>query len=115
MNVKLMHSLLTFCIFAATRNRGNVNYYMNQNKDNINFRINYRGKYALVDSNNNSYLDRYDNFINRHIITNISYNKFITKNIGIQILIKNILGYKDVDNLLNIPGRIYSFKLKFNK
>jgi outer membrane receptor for ferrienterochelin and colicins len=88
---------------------------MNQNKDNLNFRINYRGKHALVDSNNNSYLDRYDKFINGHFLTNLSYNKFISKNIEIQIFIKNLLGYRDVDNLQNIPGRMYSFKLKFKK
>ena len=106
-----------FGLFGRSRHQVNlnINYYMNQNKDNLNFRINFRGKHALVDSNNNSYLDRYDKFINGHFLTNLSYNKFISKNIEIQMFIKNLLGYRDVDNLQNIPGRIYSFKLKFKK
>jgi len=88
---------------------------MNQNKDNINLRLNYRGKFALVDSNNNSFLDKYDTFIKGHILSNISFNKYITKNISLQLFIKNLLGYKDVINLLNNPGRTYSFKVIFNK
>ena len=84
---------------------------MNQNKDNLKLRFNYRGKFALVDSNNNSFLDKYDSFIEGHIISNISYNKYISKNLSLQLYIKNLLGYKDVENLLNNTGRIYSLKV----
>ena len=84
---------------------------MNENKDNLNLRFNYRGKFALVDSNNNSFLDKYDSFIEGHLISNISYNKYISKNLFLQLYIKNLLGYKDVENLLNNPGRVYSFKV----
>ena len=66
---------------------------MNQNKDNLNLRFNYRGKFALVDSNNN-YLDKYDSFIKAHLISNISYNKYISKNLSHSFILK-ILGYKD--------------------
>ena len=105
-----------FGLYGRSRHQLNlrVNYYMNQNKDNINLRLNYRGKFALVDSNNNSFLDKYDTFIKGHILSNISFNKYITKNISLQLYIKNLLGYKDVINLLNNPGRTYSFKIKFN-
>jgi len=76
-----------FGLYGRSRHQINigVNYYMNENKDNLNLRFNYRGKFALVDSNNNSFLDNYDRFIKGHLLTNISYNKFITKNIQIQI------------------------------
>jgi outer membrane receptor for ferrienterochelin and colicins len=106
-----------FGLYGRSRHQLNlgVNYYMNQNKDNINLRLNYRGKFALVDSNNNLFLDKYDTFIKGHILSNISFNKYITKNISLQLFIKNLLGYKDVINLFNNPGRTYSFKIKFNK
>ena len=102
-----------FGLYGRSRHQLNigVNYYMNQNKDNLNLRFNYRGKFALVDSNNNSFLDKYDSFIEGHLISNISYNKYISKNLSLQLYIKNLLGYKDVENLLNNPGRIYSFKV----
>ncbi|MEC8701877.1 MAG: TonB-dependent receptor [Bacteroidota bacterium] len=102
-----------FGLYGRSRHQLNigVNYYMNQNKDNLNLRFNYRGKFALVDSNNNSFLDKYDSFIEGHLISNISYNKYISKNLSLQLYIKNLLGYKDVENLLNNPGRVYSFKV----
>ena len=102
-----------FGLYGRSRHQLNigVNYYMNQNKDKLNLRLNLRGKFALIDSNNNSFLDKYDSFIKAHLLGNISYNKFITKNIFLQLYIKNLLGYKDVENLLNNPGRIYSLKV----
>ena len=105
-----------FGLYGRSRHQLNlgVNYYMNQNKDNINLRFNYRGKFGLRDTNNNSYLDKYDNFIKGHVISNITFNKHITKNISFQVLIKNLLGYKDVENLMNNPGRSYFVKIRFN-
>tara|TARA_Y100000816_G_scaffold178147_1_gene128662 strand:+ start:2204 stop:4282 length:2079 start_codon:yes stop_codon:yes gene_type:complete len=102
-----------FGLYGRSRHQLNfrINYYMNQNKDNLNLRLNYRGKFALVDSNNNLFLDKYDSFIKAHLISNISYNKYISKNLSLQFFIKNLLGYKDVENLLNNPGRIYSLKV----
>jgi outer membrane receptor for ferrienterochelin and colicins len=104
-----------FGLYGRSRHQLNigVNYYMNQNKDNLNLRLNFRGKFALIDSNNNSFLDKYDSFIKAHLLGNISYNKYLTKNISLQLYIKNLLGYKDVENLLNNPGRIYSLKVTF--
>ncbi len=89
----------------------NANYFMNQKKDNLSLRLIYRGKFALVDSNNNSFLDKYDSFIKGHMTCNITYNKYVSRNITFQFYIKNLFGYKDVENLLNNPGRIYSLKL----
>ena len=91
-----------------------VIFIINRNRDNINLRFNYRGKFGLVDTNNNSFLDRYDNFIKGHVLTNITFNKVITKTISVQIFIKNILNYKDEVNLVNNPGRIYNFKVILN-
>ncbi len=104
-----------FGLYGRSRHQVNlgINYYMNQDKDNINLRFNYRGKFGLIDTNNNSYLDKYDNFIKGHVISNITINKYITKNISFQVFIKNLLGYKDAVNLLNNPGRTLSIKVIF--
>ena len=105
-----------FGLYGRSRHQLNLsfNFYMNQNKDNISMRLNYRSKFGLVDTNNNSFLDRYDSFIKGHVLGNITFNKTITKNISFQIFIKNLLNYKDVVNLVNNPGRIYNFKVILN-
>ena len=105
-----------FGLYGRSRHQLNlgVSFIINQIRDNINLRFNYRGKFGLVDTNNNSFLDRYDNFIKGHVLSNISFNKVITKNISFQIFIKNILNYKDEVNLVNNPGRIYNFKVILN-
>ena len=105
-----------FGLYSRSRHQLNlgVSFIINQIRDNINLRFNYRGKFGLVDTNNNSFLDRYDNFIKGHVLSNISFNKVITKNISFQIFIKNILNYKDEVNLVNNPGRIYNFKVILN-
>ena len=102
-----------FGLYGRSRHQINIgiNYYLNQDKDNIKLRFNFRGKFALVDSNNNSFLDNYDRFIKGHLLTHISFNKFITKNISAQLYIKNFLDYKDVENLLNNPGRLFNLKI----
>ena len=105
-----------FGLYSRSRHQLNlgVSFIINQIRDNINLRFNYRGKFGLVDTNNNSFLDRYDNFIKGHVLSNISFNKVITKNISFQIFIKNIFNYKDEVNLVNNPGRIYNFKVILN-
>ncbi len=105
-----------FGLYSRSRHQLNlgVSFIINQIRDNINLRFNYRGKFGLVDTNNNSFLDRYDNFIKGHVLSNISFNKVITKNISFQIFIKNIFNYKDEVNLINNPGRIYNFKVILN-
>ena len=105
-----------FGLYSRSRHQLNlgVSFIINRIRDNINLRFNYRGKFGLVDTNNNSFLDRYDNFIKGHVLSNISFNKVITKNISFQIFIKNIFNYKDEVNLVNNPGRIYNFKVILN-
>ena len=105
-----------FGLFGRSRHQLNFNfgYDINNNKDYINFRINYKGKFGLIDTNNNSFLDNYDRFVKGHIIANISYNKSIGKFFDIQFLIKNMLNYKDDENLMNNPGRVYSLRISFN-
>ena len=78
----------------------------------INFRTRYRSKYAIFDSNDNNYLDKYDRFIKGYFISNLSLNKYIKNNFIISAGAKNIFNYIDPANTPNISGRLIYFKLK---
>ncbi len=78
----------------------------------INFRTRYRSKYAIFDSNDNNYLDKYDEFINGYFISNLSLNKYIKNNFIISAGAENIFNYMDPINIPNIGGRLIYFKLK---
>ena len=78
----------------------------------INLRTIYRSKYAIFDSNDNNYLDKYDEFINGYFISNLSLNKYIKNNFIISAGAENIFNYMDPTNIPNIGGRLIYFKLK---
>ena len=78
----------------------------------INLRTRYRSKYAIFDSNDNNYLDKYDEFINGYFISNLSLNKYIKNNFIISAGAENIFNYMDPTNIPNISGRLIYFKLK---
>ena len=78
----------------------------------INLRTIYRSKYAIFDSNDNNYLDKYDEFINGYFISNLSLNKYIKNNFIISAGAENIFNYMDPTNIPNISGRLIYFKLK---
>ena len=92
----------------------NINYNQTKWKTKTSVRIIYRGKYGSFDTNSNSYLDDYDIFINDYLLVNFSIIKQIYEHYKIQVGIDNILDYKDVDNISNLPGRKIYFKLKIN-
>ena len=94
---------------------GNIrlDYTINEIDDKLSFKILYRGKYGLVDTNNNSYLDNYDDFIKGHFIFNFSVYKKLYKKLYIQTVLRNLLDYKDVENLVNNPGREFKIKIIF--
>ena len=81
----------------------------------INFRTRCRSKYAIFDSNDNTYLDKYDNFIKGYLISNLSINKYIKNNFIISAGVENIFNYIDPVNIPNISGRLIYFKLKIYK
>ena len=115
MNSFQLNSNDYYGLYGKSRNISNLKFKYQLQKINsyINLRLIYRGKFGLLDSNNNTYLDKYDTFINDHIIANSTFNKAIKNNINVQITIENILGYQDIINLLNNPGRKYSLNLFF--
>lgn len=69
---------------------------------NTNVRLNYRGKYAFDDLNNNRFIDPYDIFVKGHFLLNASVEKkLMNQRLGIQLTADNIMDY--VDRLM--PGQ----------
>ena len=88
-----------------------VNFNNLESKLNANIRLTYRSKYGLYDSNNNSYLDSYDEFVSGYLITDLAINKKINDYSKISIGINNLFDFKDIENISNISGRIYYSKI----
>lgn len=78
-----------------------------------NVRVNYRGKYGFVDSNNNRFLDQYDTFVNSHFLVNAGIEKKLMKQrLSIQLTADNIMNY--TDRLMpGQPGRVVLLGLKY--
>ena len=109
-----------FGLFNRSRHMANLKVYYSF-KDiglSTNLRGTYRSKYGLFDTNSNSYLDTYDDFVKGHSIWNWAINKTFYKNFEIGFGIDNILDFTDVPEsetdvvfIGNIPGRIIYTKL----
>ncbi|MFD2940251.1 TonB-dependent receptor [Flavobacterium notoginsengisoli] len=78
-----------------------------------NIRINYRGKYGFVDSNNNRFLDQYDIFVDGHFLLNAAIEKkLIKERLSLQLTADNIMDY--TDRLMpGQPGRIMLLGIKY--
>ena len=109
-----------FGLFNRSKHMANLKvfYTLEKHKINTNIRATYRSKYGLFDTNSNSYLDRYDNFVDAYTIWNWAINKTFYKNFEVGFGIDNIFNFTDTpesanDALFigNIPGRIIYTKL----
>jgi len=105
-----------FGLYNRSRHMGvlKINYNNLENNFSCNLRLRYRSKYGLYDSNSNNYLDKYDNFVNGHITTNISVNKIINSSLTVSGGVENIFNYLDRQNISNLSGRIYFLRAKYN-
>jgi len=79
-----------------------------------NFRVIYRSKFGLYDSNGNGYLDTYDEFVSGYSILDFAINKIFSDSFRIGLGLDNLLDFKDSANLSNIPGRILYCSIKYN-
>ena len=105
-----------FGLYNRSRHMGvlKINYNNLENNFSCNLRLRYRSKYGLYDSNSNNYLDKYDDFVNGHITTNISMNKRINSSLTVSGGVENIFNYLDRQNISNLSGRIYFLRAKYN-
>jgi outer membrane receptor for ferrienterochelin and colicins len=109
-----------FGLFNRSRHMANLKVYYAFDKLNLNtnLRGTYRSKYGLFDTNSNSYLDKYDDFVEAYTIWNWAINKTFKKNYEIGFGIDNIFDFTDTpesanDDVFigNIPGRIIYAKM----
>lgn len=97
-----------FGLFNRSRHMANfkIFYIIPKWKLNANLRATYRSKYGLFDTNGNTYLDTYDDFVEGYTIWDFAINKTIYKKYKLGIGIDNIFNFKDPQNITNIAGSI---------
>ena len=79
-----------------------------------NLRTTYRSKYGLFDTNGNTYLDKYDDFVDGYTIWDFAVNKTIYKHYRLGFGIDNLFNFKDTQNISNIAGSIIYGTLNIN-
>lgn len=112
-----------FGLFNRSRHMANLKIYYEYDKLNLNtnLRGTYRSKYGLFDTNSNTYLDKYDEFVEGYSLWNWAINKTFYENYELGFGIDNIFDFTDIpedanDNVFiaNIPGRIIYAKMNIN-
>ena len=71
----------------------------------------YRSKYGLIDTNGNTFLDTYDDFVDGFAVIDFTVNKSFLDNYQLGFGIDNLFDFKDSQNISNIAGRIIYGKL----
>ena len=89
-----------------------VNYY-NTNGVFANFRILYRGKWAVNNTNGNEVFDNGDEFAKGYISLHTSVGKDYSNGVSFQLGCDNITNYIDPSNLPNLPGRTFFVNIKY--
>ena len=97
----------------------------NRSRHNINANIGYmdkyflrllvRSKYGVYDTNGNGFIDHYDSsIINNYLNINFSYNADLTKNLILNLTIKNLNNFKNESLLPNVFGREFIGRLTYS-
>ncbi|MCB4807564.1 TonB-dependent receptor [Tamlana sp. 62-3] len=102
-----------FGLYNQSRHMANFKVFYNIPKINLdaNLRATYRSKYALYDTNDNLYLDDYDDFVSGYSVIDVAVNKTFYKNYTVGIGADNLFDFTDTQNITNIPGRILYGKI----
>jgi len=102
-----------FGLYNRSRHMANLKVFYTIPKWDLdtNIRGTYRSKYGLLDSNGNTYLDTYDDFVSGYTIIDVAINKTFYQNYKTSFGIDNLFDFTDSQNISNIAGRIIYFKL----
>ncbi|GAB1856516.1 TonB-dependent receptor [Flavobacteriaceae bacterium MHTCC 0001] len=102
-----------FGLFNRSRHMANLKLFYTIPKWDVdtNLRTTYRSKYGLFDSNDNNYLDAYDDFVDGYTIIDLAVNKSFFENYQVGFGVDNLFDFTDPQNISNIPGRLIYGKL----
>ena len=102
-----------FGLYNRSRHMANLKVFYEFTTLNLdaNIRATYRSKYGLYDTNGNTYLDIYDDFVEGYSIWDFAINKTLYKNYKLGFGIDNVFAFTDTQNISNISGRIIYGKL----
>ena len=105
-----------FGLFNRSKHTANVKllYQIPAWKTEINYRIFYRSKFGLFDSNSNQVLDEYDAFVNQYLITNLSVSKKINSKFLVQAGANNLFNFTNPAEISAISGRQLFSRIQFN-
>ena len=97
-----------FGLFNRSRHLANFKIFYTIPEWNLetNLRSTYRSKFGIFDTNGNSYLDKYDDFVNGYTIWDFAINKTIYKHYKLGFGIDNVFNFNDPQNISNIAGCI---------
>ncbi|MBI5372406.1 MAG: TonB-dependent receptor [Sphingobacteriales bacterium] len=78
------------------------------------FRAIYRGKWVVSDADGNGLYNSHDEFADGFVLFNLSAGRQFKNGIRLQAGMDNALNYRDVNNLPNLPGRMFWLGAQFN-
>ena len=105
-----------FGLFNRSRHLANfkVFYEIPKWRLNTNLRTTYRTKFGLFDTNGNTYLDQFDEFVEGYAIVDLAINKKVLNNFEVGVGADNILNFTDEQNISNIAGSLFYGRINFN-
>jgi outer membrane receptor for ferrienterochelin and colicins len=122
-----------FGLYNRSRHMGNAKLFYDHKPSGWegSLRVIYRGKYGIgdirgniqgevippSDTNSNSILDVYDEFVKGYALVNISVAKTIKNSVRFQLGVDNLFNYTEPVLIPNLPGRLYygSVSYSFSK
>ncbi|MFD0963955.1 TonB-dependent receptor plug domain-containing protein [Pseudofulvibacter geojedonensis] len=112
-----------FGLANRSRHMANIKVFYKNSAYNFdaNIRGTYRSEYGLFDTNQNQYLDKFDEFVEGYSIWDLAINKTFYKKYQLGFGVDNVFEFTDprqsdtdVISINNIPGRIFYGKLNVN-
>lgn len=119
-----------FGLYNRSRHMGNFKVFYNHKPSGWegSVRVIYRGKYGIgdirgniqgevippSDTNSNSILDVYDDFVNGYALVNISAAKTVKNAVRFQVGVDNLFDYTEPVLIPNLPGRLYYASVSYS-